>query len=144
MIKNWGRISIYVIIQCVPSVWYNTNLIRGRVEAQQVTVAPLLAGLRVAAVHVLCSCALQHGGQEGVWGGVLQVKDAGGPAAPRGLVEAHWPPLCVILKHTRVRSPVIFSSRQRCFRKTRRADYRSYSLITINYLIWFIWRMCSA
>lgn len=34
-----------------------TNLIRRRVQAQQVTVAPLLAGLGIAVIHVLESCA---------------------------------------------------------------------------------------
>lgn len=34
-----------------------TNLIRRRVQAQQVTVAPLLAGLGIAVIHVLQSCA---------------------------------------------------------------------------------------
>lgn len=34
-----------------------TNLIRGRVKAQQVTVAPLLASLGIAVVHVLRSRA---------------------------------------------------------------------------------------
>lgn len=35
-----------------------TNLIGGRVEAQQVAMAPLLACLGIAVVHVLQSCAL--------------------------------------------------------------------------------------
>lgn len=65
----------------------DTNLIGGRVEAQQVTVAALQACLSIAAVHVLCGCTFQHRRQENVWGGVLQVKDTGGPATPRGLVK---------------------------------------------------------
>lgn len=65
-----------------------TNLIRRRVQAQQVVVAPLQACFGIAAVHVLWSCTLQHRRQESVRGGVLQVKDTGGPAPSGSLVEA--------------------------------------------------------
>lgn len=82
---------------------FNTNLVRGRVQPQQVIVAPLQACLCIAVVHVFCSCAFKHRGQESVWGGVLQVKDTGGPAPPRSLIKADRPPLCVILNHARVR-----------------------------------------
>lgn len=82
------------------SNYFHTNLIRGRVEAQQVTVALLRACLRVVPVHILCSCPLQHGREQRIRGGVLQVKDAGGPAASGGLIEANRPPLRVILRNT--------------------------------------------
>ena len=63
-------------------------------------MAPLQASLGVAAVHVLGGRPLQHGGQQGVRRGVLQVEDARGPAPPRGVVQGDGPPLRVILTHT--------------------------------------------
>jgi len=69
--------------------WFNTNLIRWRVQAKEVTVALLQPCLSIAMVHVLCSCSLQHRQEQSIWGGVLQVKDAGGPTPPRSLIEAY-------------------------------------------------------
>lgn len=98
-----------MLVEQLCSKSFSTNLIGGRVQPEQVTVAPLLTGFGIAPVHVLGCRALQHGGQEDVRGGVLQVKDAGGPAPPRSLVEAGRPPLCIILGNTRgVRSCVVF------------------------------------
>lgn len=78
----------------------STHLVRGREQAEQVTVASLWACLSVETVHVLCCCSLQHRREQHIWGGVLQVKDAGGPAPPRSLIQANWPPLWVILNNT--------------------------------------------
>lgn len=80
------------------SGWVTTHLIGGRVQAQQGAVAPLQACLGITPVHLLCGRTFQHGRQESVRGGILQVKDTGGPAPPGGLVEADRPALCVILK----------------------------------------------
>lgn len=73
-------------------------------------MAALQTSFGIALVHVLGGRTFQHGGQKSIWGGVLEVKDAGGPAPPRSLVEADRAPLCIILQNTRrVRSCVIFS-----------------------------------
>lgn len=93
------------------SKYFDTYLIGGGVQPEQVAVAPLLTGLGIAAVHVLGRRAFQHGGQQDVRGGVLEVKDAGGPAPPGSLVQADRAPLRIILPNTRaMRSCVVFPS----------------------------------
>jgi len=74
------------------------------VQSEELAVAVGLAVLLVVPVDLLVGGAVQEVRQEGVGEGVLQVEDAAGPAAARGVVYGHRPPLQVILKQQKCTS----------------------------------------
>lgn len=105
-------LAVTLFCLCVNSlVCVNSDLIRCGVKAQQISVAGLLAVLGVAAVHVLGGRALQHGGQQCVGSGVLQVKYTGGPAATRCVIQRHRLPLWVILPQIKLNITTILNQR---------------------------------
>lgn len=77
------------------------HLIEGRVQSKEFTVTVGLALVFIVPVNLLIGSTIEQVREEGVREGVLQVKDAAGPAATRGVVYRHRPPLQVILQNNR-------------------------------------------
>lgn len=75
-------------------------------QSKQFPVAVGLALLLVVPVDLLVGSAVEEVGQERVREGVLQVKDAAGPAAPRRVVYGHRPPLQIVLRGQETRDDV--------------------------------------
>lgn len=69
------------------------HLIEGRVQSEQFTVAVALALVLVVPVNLLVRSAVKKVREEHVREGILQVKDAAGPAATWGVIDGHGPPL---------------------------------------------------
>lgn len=69
------------------------HLIEGRVQSKEFTVAVALALVLVVPVNLLIGSTVKKVWEEHIRKGILQVKDAAGPAATGGVIDGHGPPL---------------------------------------------------
>lgn len=75
------------------------DLIKSRVQGEEFSVAVGLALVFVVPIDVLVGSTVKKVGQKRIGKGILQVKNAAGPAAPRSIIYRHRPPLQIILEN---------------------------------------------
>lgn len=72
-------------------------LIKGRVESKELPMAISHTLFFIVPVNLLIRGTVEEVREEGIREGILQVKNAAGPAAPWSVIYRHGPPLQIIL-----------------------------------------------